>query len=94
MSAAATTGRDTANGGDPGNHPIICDEVLKHHCVVDMIITVYDGMRLVDAVPDGDGVNEVLIDGTSRWEIHADASAFPTGLHGAIREGAAAAGRS
>ena len=75
--------------------PALFDEVLKHHCVVDMTITVYDGMRLVDAVHDGDAVDGALTDGRSRWAIHADVfvdtSTFPTELNGAIRDGAAAA---
>jgi hypothetical protein len=75
--------------------PAVFEEVLKHHCVVDMVITVYDGMSLVDAVPDGDGVDGALTDGRSRWPVHADAvvdtSSLPTELNGAIHAGAAAA---
>jgi hypothetical protein len=75
--------------------PFAIAPTLFDQCVVDMIITVYDGMHLVDAVVDADAVDGVLTDGTSRWDLHADAlvdtSGFPVELNGAIRDGATAA---
>ena len=57
----------------PAIAPAVFEQVLKHHCVADMNVTVYDGMRLVDSVRRGDGVRGVLTDGRARWEITADA---------------------
>ena len=68
------------------------EEVLKHHCVVDMAVTVYDGMSLVERSVNGSGMAGVLSDGRSRWEVHADhfvdASALPLDLNAAIVAGA------
>ena len=69
------------------------EEVLKHHCVVDMAVTVYDGMTLTQR-PDGSDkeVTGVLSDSRSLWDIHADhfvdASTLPTELNAAIVAGA------
>ena len=55
----------------------------------------YDGVEVVDRVVDGRGVDGVLTDGTSRWELHADvfvdADGLPASLSEAIVAGAAAA---
>jgi hypothetical protein len=76
----------------PAIAPAVFEEVLKHHCVVDMNITVYDGMTLVDAEQRGKGVGGVLTDGRSRWDIVADAfvdgTTLPTELNAAIAAGA------
>ena len=56
---------------------MVFEQVLKHHCVADMNVTVYDGMELVERVTvepaTGDGVRGVLTDGRSRWDVSADA---------------------
>jgi hypothetical protein len=57
----------------PAIAAIVFEEVLKHHCVVDMNITVFDGLALVESTPRGGGVSGVLTDGRTRWEISADA---------------------
>jgi hypothetical protein len=68
------------------------EQVLKHHCVVDMNITVYDGMSLVDQQPRGGGVSGVLTDGRARGDVVADAfldaTTLPTELNAAIAAGA------
>ena len=65
------------------------EQVLKHHCVADTLITVYDGMSVGDVRPEGGGVTGVLTDGRRTWDVHVDAyldvSAFPAELDGAIR---------
>ncbi|MDH3678330.1 MAG: hypothetical protein OEV40_00120 [Acidimicrobiia bacterium] len=82
--------------------PTLFEQALKHHCVADMLVTVYDRMwvdeqqvdeQQVDELrPDGGALSGVLTDGRSRWELRADAfldvSALPTELNGAIREAA------
>jgi hypothetical protein len=76
----------------PAIAPVVFEEVLKHHCVVDMNITVYDGMSLVEQRPRGAGVSGVLTDGRARWDLLADAfvdaTTMPTGLNAAIAAGA------
>jgi hypothetical protein len=76
----------------PAITPAAFEEVLKHHCVVDMNITVYDGMTLVDDERRDAGVSGVLTDGRSRWDVVADAfvdaSTLPTELNAAIAAGA------
>lgn len=62
-----------ANVDPPAIAPVVFEEVLKHHCVVDMNITVFDGLRLVDRTSRGGGVSGVLTDGRTRWEVSADA---------------------
>ncbi|MEA3218799.1 MAG: hypothetical protein QOJ19_4955 [Acidimicrobiia bacterium] len=57
----------------PAIAPIVFEEVLKHHCVVDMNVTVFDGLVLVESTPRGGGVRGVLTDGRTRWEVSADA---------------------
>jgi hypothetical protein len=71
------------------------EAVVKHHCVADLNVTVYDEMSVVDRVADGRGVRGVLTDGTSRWEVRADqfvdATTLPGTLPEAITAGATAA---
>ncbi len=73
--------------------PAAFEEVVKHHCVVDVNVTVYDGFELVEAVAVGEGVRGILTDGRSRWEVAADrfvdASTLPLDLSEAILAGAA-----
>lgn len=75
--------------------PALFEGVLKHHCVVDMNITVYDGMRLLEVRPHRGGVTGALFDGRTRIELSADrhieARALPRDLGAAISAGAAAA---
>jgi hypothetical protein len=76
----------------PAIAPVVFEEVLKHHCVVDMNITVYDGMSLVERRARGRGVSGVLTDGRARWDLVADAfvdaSTMPGDLNAAIAAGA------
>jgi hypothetical protein len=74
------------------------EEVIKHHCVADLNVTVYDQMAVVDRHPagvDGRGVRAVLTDGTHRWDVSADtfidADELPTSIAAAITAGVAAA---
>ena len=71
------------------------EKVLKHHCVVNMNITLYDGMELLDLSPDGDGAKATMSDGETQWLIRADhlvdTSNMPTSPNAATREGAAIA---
>ena len=88
--------RPYLGGGDPPTiAPLAFEEVIKHHCVADLNVTVYDEVAVVDRVPTGRGIEGVLTDGTSRWDLGADqfvdAGALPTELSGAITAGAAAA---
>lgn len=72
--------------------PAAFEEVLKQHCVVDLNVTVYDGMTLIESKPRGDGIAGVLTDGRSRWDLVADhfvdANDLPTELNAAILAGA------
>jgi hypothetical protein len=67
--------------------------VVKHHCVADLNVTVYDGVTVLERVTSGAGLRGVLSDGTSRWLLHADrfvdADALPSALSAAIVAGAA-----
>jgi len=69
------------------------EEVVKHHCVADLNVTVYDEVTVVDRHLGDDGGEAVLTDGTSRWELHADhfvdADLLPRPLSAAIVAGAA-----
>ncbi len=71
------------------------EEVIKHHCVADLNVTVYDEVAVIERVTDGSVLRGVLTDGTSRWELAADqfvdADLLPTALSDAITAGAAAA---
>jgi hypothetical protein len=71
------------------------EEVVKHHCVADLNVTVYDRMAVTEREPVGRGVRGVLTDGTNRWDVTADlfvdALLLPSALPAAIVAGAAAA---
>lgn len=71
--------------------PGLFEQGLKHHCVADMLVTVYDGMWLTDSVEVGQGRSGVLTDGRARWRIEADrfldASDLPTELNAAVQAG-------
>ena len=76
--------------------PLVFSDIIKQHCVADVNVSVYDGVDVVDRVADGGGgVDGVLTDGTSRWELHADvfvdADGLPATLSEAITAGAGAA---
>lgn len=77
----------------PAIRPRAFEEVLKHHCVADFNVAVYDRMTVVDRVLDGRGIRAVMTDGKARWDLTADtfvdATSFPTTLSGAIAAGAA-----
>ena len=82
----------------PTISPRTFEEVIKHHCVADLNVTVYDRMAVVDRHPggvEGRGVRAVLTDGASRWEVSADifidADGLPASLPAAITAGVAAA---
>ena len=73
----------------PSIGPRTFEEALKHHCVADMNVTVYDGIELVERTPRGPyGVAGVLSDGRARWEVvadaYVDAADLPTTLPDAI----------
>ncbi len=73
--------------------PLHFEQGLKHHCVADMLITVYDDMTFTPG-PGGSGR---LAGAGSSWEVKADAvldvSAYPADLNHSIHQ-AAAFGRS
>jgi len=69
--------------------PSVFERVLKHHCVADMNVTVYDGMKLLDPrVAEDGGVRGVLVESRSRFDVvgdaFLDASTLPTNLNQAI----------
>jgi hypothetical protein len=78
--------------GPPTISPRVFEEVLKHHCVADFNVTVYDRMTVVDRREDGRAVRAVLTDGKSRWDLAADdfvdTSSLPDTLPTAITAGA------
>jgi len=71
------------------------EEVVKHHCVADLNVTVYDEVAVVERVAAGPGLHGVLTDGRSRWDLDADrfvdADGLPRALPEAITAGAATA---
>jgi hypothetical protein len=73
--------------------PRAFEEVVKHHCVADLNVTVYDEVEVIDRQLGDDGGQAVLTDGNSRWELHADrfvdADLLPRPLSAAIVAGAA-----
>src|SRR5262245_5654610 len=76
--------------------PRTFEEVIKHHCVADLNVTVYDELTVVERVADGaGGARGVLTDGTSRWDVRADrfvdGATLPDTLAAAITAGTAAA---
>ena len=72
----------------PSIAPRAFEEVLKHHCVADLNVTVYDDIEVVERAPAAHGLPGVLTDGTSRWDVSADtfvdAADLPTTLPDAI----------
>lgn len=72
--------------------PLEFEQGLKHHCVADMLITVYDRMWF-ERAPSSVGELAVgtLTDGRSSWDVRADElfEAEFTDLDSAIRCGAA-----
>jgi hypothetical protein len=79
----------------PAMAPSAFEEVIKHHCVADLNVTVYDQMAVIDRRLLDRGMTGVLTDGTSRWDVRADAfvagDALPSELSAAISAGVAAA---
>jgi hypothetical protein len=73
------------------------EDVLKHHCVADVNVTVYDQVEVTDLAPEGDGggVQGILTDGRSRWELHAehyiDGATLAAALPEAVLSGVSAA---
>jgi hypothetical protein len=74
--------------------PRAFEEVIKHHCVADLNVTVYDDVDVIERVAAGTGLRGVLTDGTARWDLTADrfvdADPLPRALPTAITAGAAA----
>lgn len=66
----------------------IYENVIKHHCVADLNVTVYDDVEIVDRRTGPSGVEAVMTHGRSRWEVRAaqlvDGSGLPTSLPDAI----------
>ncbi|MCU1502467.1 MAG: hypothetical protein JWM12_1821 [Ilumatobacteraceae bacterium] len=71
------------------------EDVIKHHCVADLNVVVYDEVTVIERVAVGRGVRGVLTDGASRWELSADlfvdADLLASALSHAITSGAAVA---
>jgi hypothetical protein len=84
-----------ASPDPPAIAPRSFEEVVKHHCVADLNVTVYDGVAVIERVAAGVGVRGVLTDGRARWDLVADrfvdAGLLPSSLPAAITAGAAAA---
>jgi hypothetical protein len=74
--------------------PRAFQDVLKHHCVADFNVTVYDKVTVVERIVDGRGLRGVMTDGRARWDLRADlfidATLLPSTLPAAITAGAAA----
>lgn len=68
--------------------PALFERGLKHHCVADMLVTVYDRLWVEDRRPEADRLAAVLTDGRTRWDLradaHLDAATMPVELNGAI----------
>ena len=64
------------------------EHVVKHHCVADINVTVYDNVAVIERRHAAQGVEAVLTDGRSRWDLRAqwfvDGEALPTPLSQAI----------
>jgi hypothetical protein len=71
------------------------EEVVKHHCVADLNVVVYDEVTVIEREHVDAGIRGVLTDGTSRWELladqYVDADLLPTDLSAAIVAGALSA---
>jgi hypothetical protein len=76
------------NGASVTISPDIYENVVKHHCVADVNVTVYDEVTIVDRFAGPSGVEAVMTHGRSRWEVHAsqlvDGSDLPASLPEAI----------
>jgi hypothetical protein len=76
------------NGASVTISPDIYENVVKHHCVADVNVIVYDEVSIVDRVAGPSGVRAVMALGGSRWEVRAsqlvDGSDLPTELPDAI----------
>lgn len=77
--------------------PELFENGLKHHCVADMLITVYDNMTIsdsntTDSATTALGMTAVLTDGATSWPLVADhfldTSSLPLGLNEAIHAAA------
>ena len=70
----------------------VFEQVLKHHCVVNMNITLYDVMLVSDLCCGKKRANATISDGLTQWSVKADrllnTAHLPIELNGAIREGA------
>ncbi len=70
----------------------VFEQVLKHHCVVNMNITLYDGMALSNVRREGEGASAIISDGETQWFVKADrlldTHEIPRELNAAIRKGA------
>jgi hypothetical protein len=84
-----------ASDDGPAIAPRDFEDVVKHHCVADLNVTVYDEVEVVDIEAAGAGVHGVLTDGRSRWDLDAermvDAGQLPGTLPAAITAGVEAA---
>ncbi|MBV1878832.1 MAG: hypothetical protein KUG79_14415 [Pseudomonadales bacterium] len=91
-----------SNGTNPTNaeHPCsikasVFEQVLKHHCVVNMNITLFDGMTVFDIKTDRHAATATMTDGKSHWQLEADTfvNAYdqPTELNAAIAASATVA---
>lgn len=73
--------------------PVTFEAGLKHHCVVDMLVTVFDGLWVEDLELTGSGGIGRLTDGRSNWtfttDTYLDVSDYPTELNAAIHRAAA-----
>lgn len=80
------------NADPPAIDRAVFEHVLKHHCVADMNVTVYDGMTL-EAF---DGREGLLADARSRWVVvadaHIDTAEMPVALDAAIAAAVTALG--
>jgi hypothetical protein len=69
------------------------ENALKHHCVADMLVTVYDDMHVNEASTTAGGLHGELTDGRITWKIQADAfvdvSKFSIELNDAVHQAAA-----
>jgi flavin-dependent dehydrogenase len=66
--------------------PLHFEQGLKHHCIADMLVTVFDGLSVTDVVRSGAGATAVLTDGRTRWEVRADQFIDVGGLPGDLND--------
>ncbi len=76
------------NGASVTISPDVYESVVKHHCVADVNVIVYDEVAIVDCVSGPSGVEAVMTHERSWWEVRAaqlvDGSDLPTSLPDAI----------